>query len=185
MSSILIPFKKIHAHEALRCVFSQSEVSSEKVEEVLDWPNCTWLKPTCERHGLNPSDSHLSGELFLKRDGRRILANGQISFKVRAECVRCLEKFPLECIQPIEAYFYNESSGLDLEKELESEDLDGYVMSHQGVSLDELLVDAVELAIPDCPVCSEDCLGLCVECGENLFHSSQCSRQNCPRGFQC
>lgn len=70
---------------------------------------------------------------------------------------------------------------LDEEVQLEAQDLDVYEFSSQGLAIDELLLDLIEGATPDYPVCTESCLGLCPECGKSLNQGS-CGgdRENCP-----
>jgi uncharacterized protein len=91
-----------------------------------------------------------------------VLATGTARAMVVGECVRCLE--PLEDVE-VEAdfqelyFFPGEDAG---------EDEDAVFMSGDLLDLEPVVHDAVVLALPLSPVCREDCLGLCSECGELL-----------------
>ncbi|MBX9704268.1 MAG: YceD family protein, partial [Silvanigrellaceae bacterium] len=74
------------------------------------------------------------------------------------------------------AYQKLNSANYDQEIELNPEDLDVYYYNNQKIYLDEFLLDHLELAIPDLPLCREDCKGLCSQCGAEL---NQCA-ELCP-----
>lgn len=87
------------------------------------------------------------------------------------ECVRCLD--PIEIVQPIESseVFVYDDSRLTMKKtvsEIESEgdDLDKELLiNRDSIDLEPVLRDAILSEAPLDPVCSEDCLGICVHCG--------------------
>jgi uncharacterized metal-binding protein YceD (DUF177 family) len=67
------------------------------------------------------------------------------------------------------------------EVQLETADLDVYELSPQGLPIDEVLLDLIEGATPDYPICSEGCQGLCQVCGTSL-NEGTCggSMAECP-----
>ena len=103
------------------------------------------------------------------RDGETLLVEGDLETLLQLQCSRCLEVFRL----PAHVHFScrEEPAWMvpqeEEEVELHREDLDvGY---YQGDSLEllELIREQVLLAIPMRPLCREDCLGLCPQCGQN------------------
>jgi len=91
-----------------------------------------------------------------------VLATGTARVAVVGECVRCLE--PLEGVE-LEAefqelyFFPGEDPGGDE---------DAVFLVGDLLDLEPVVHDAVVLALPQSPVCREDCLGLCSECGALL-----------------
>ena len=53
------------------------------------------------------------------------------------------------------------------EVEIASDDLDVEFYTERSISLRELAAEQVQLAIPMKPLCEENCLGLCPNCGAN------------------
>ena len=101
--------------------------------------------------------SALELDLRLESIHEGILVTGQISTTASAECARCLEpmSWPLEVgFQELFAYSL-----------AQEEDL---LVHDEKIDLEQTLTDAVVLSLPFKPVCSEDCLGLCSECGMKM-----------------
>jgi uncharacterized protein len=57
---------------------------------------------------------------------------------------------------------FQELFAYSLEKE------DDFLIQDEKINLEQAITDVVVLSLPFKPVCSEDCLGLCSECGLNL-----------------
>ena len=86
-----------------------------------------------------------------------ILATGEVDTTATAECSRCLEPLKLE----VEVDF-QELFAYSLEQE------DDFLVQDEKIDLEQAITDAVVLSLPFKPVCSEDCLGLCSECGVKM-----------------
>ena len=95
-----------------------------------------------------------------------ILATGEVSTMAQTECSRCLE--PLNLAVEVD---FQELFAYSLEQE------DDFLVQDEQIDLEQAITDAVVLSLPFKPVCSEDCLGLCSECGlkmaENPNHVHQ------------
>jgi DUF177 domain-containing protein len=106
------------------------------------------------------TDLYLDARLEAVVEG--VLVTGTARASVVGECVRCLE--PLEDVE-VEAefqelyFFPGEDAG---------EDEDAVFLFGDLLDLEPVVHDAVVLALPLSPVCREDCLGLCSECGALL-----------------
>ena len=106
--------------------------------------------------------------------GRFLHAEGRIELGLRAECVRCLKEFGLLLTVPFaQDYLSPGESVIDEESVNDFTPLTGEVLD-----LDPAVSEAVFLALPMKPLCREDCLGLCVQCGQNL-NEGQCG---CDKG---
>ena len=97
-----------------------------------------------------------------------VLLSAQIFATAKGECGRCLD--PVEIIiekRTQELYLYEKKlerkkrqapeGELEIEEEL--------VMEGDVMDLESPIRDLIVLALPSTPLCSEDCQGLCPECG--------------------
>ena len=99
---------------------------------------------------------HLGVRLESLHDG--ILVSGEIDTVAAGECVRCLTDvtIPVE-VEFQEVFAYSIDEAFD------------YAVHDNQVDLEPVVRDAVVLSLPFQPVCQEDCLGLCPECGVRLL----------------
>lgn len=104
--------------------------------------------------------SPLQGEFTATRTSEGIYLYGSLQSAIAVECVRCLESFmyPIK-IELDELVYYPPSSAPDGE----------LVIKDTGiVDLAPLIRELALLEVPMQPICKPDCLGLCMECGQNL-----------------
>jgi len=87
-----------------------------------------------------------------------VLVSGEVETVADGECVRCLinVQLPVE-VEFAELFAYSFDEAFD------------YTVQDDHVDLEPLVRDAVVLSLPFQPVCQEDCLGLCPECGVRLL----------------
>jgi uncharacterized protein len=107
-----------------------------------------------------PEGSPAEVSVLLESVHEGVLATGTATVQLAGECARCLDPIgaPLE-VELQELFVYPESdAGEDEVSRLEGDLLD----------LEQVLREAVVLALPFRPVCREDCPGLCADCGARL-----------------
>jgi uncharacterized protein len=105
------------------------------------------------------ADVELSVRLEAVTEG--VLVTGTATAPVAGECARCLEPVATSVEASFqELYAYEPSSSED--------DEDGLVLEGDLLDLEPVFRDAVVLALPLSPLCSDDCPGLCAECGVRL-----------------
>jgi len=92
-----------------------------------------------------------------------VLATGTVYADLKGECVRCLD--PIE--DEVEARF-QELYLYDAPEVVEEEDEDLSVVVEEHIDLETAIRNAIVLEIPFQPLCSDDCPGLCQECGVSL-----------------
>ncbi len=108
------------------------------------------------------AQAHLRLRLESVMEG--VLVTGDAEVPVAGSCARCLEPFEdtLELdIQELYAYAGSTTDATSEEDEVRRIDGD-------FLDLEPLLRDTVVLNLPLAPVCTEDCAGLCVDCGARL-----------------
>lgn len=105
-----------------------------------------------------PEGSDIDLDLRMEAVVEGVLVTGTATVQLHGECVRCLteidesDSFDLQ-----ELYFY---PGHEVGE-------DESVIIEDAIDLEEALRDAVVLELPFAPLCMDDCLGLCPECGFN------------------
>jgi uncharacterized metal-binding protein YceD (DUF177 family) len=108
------------------------------------------------------ADVHLRLRLESVMEG--VLVSGDLEVPVTGSCARCLE--PIEdslSLDVQELYAYEGSTTEATSEEDEVRRIEG-----DHLDLEPLARDTVVLALPLAPVCTEDCAGLCVDCGQRL-----------------
>lgn len=93
-----------------------------------------------------------------------MLVTGEVFLEVLAECSRCLDPVKYEIdAQVTDLYVYED-------KEITSDEEADEIRKMQGdlIDLEPALIDAVVLELPIRPLCNDDCLGLCAQCGIRL-----------------
>ncbi len=123
----------------------------EKREYELNYPSATVEDVT-----LQP----LQGTVILSRNSRGIYVEGHLITNVPTECSRCLTPLaqPVE-IELNDLFYYPPATTPQGE----------YGIPMAGIlDLSALVREASLLSVPMQPICKDDCLGFCMECGKNL-----------------
>ena len=102
------------------------------------------------------------------------LVDGSAKFTADLECSRCAEPYPFASNSTFHLRFRPRPSAQQENEEIEiaSDDLDVEFYSDRSVSLRELALEQIQLTIPMKPLCEENCLGLCPQCGANRNRES-------------
>jgi uncharacterized protein len=118
-----------------------------------------------------PEGASIELELRLESVIEGVLVTGTAEADLKGECVRCLEPIERELDADFqELYYYPEAADRfgGASDSDEEEDDEAYRLEGDLFDLEPVLRDAVVLALPLQPVCQDDCLGLCSECGARL-----------------
>jgi uncharacterized protein len=109
-----------------------------------------------------PEGSPVELDLRLEAVMEGVLVTGTAHAALTGECARCLEPISDEIeVRFQELYVYEDHA-------LPEEDDEVSMLQDDLVDLEPLLRDAVVLALPFQPLCTDDCPGLCPECGARL-----------------
>lgn len=111
-------------------------------------------------------------EIFLRRDGYLVLAEGMLQTTVGYSCDRCLVEYeaPLEVEFSVD-FEYSEQGqlGSDTEEHIcDANEMDVSFLDKPEIDVFDLLAEQVYLSVPTRKICGEECLGLCPHCGVNL-----------------
>ena len=88
-------------------------------------------------------------EIFNTDDS--FVVEGKLKAELILSCSRCLQKYS----SPIE---------LDISEDVLKSEME----DEEELYLDDIIVDNILLSLPMKPLCSEDCKGICPQCGQNL-----------------
>jgi uncharacterized protein len=112
---------------------------------------------------LVPAGAIVALDLRFEAVSEGVLVTGSAVAPLTGECARCLDPLTTDVEASFqELYRYLPDLG-EGEDDGEERFLDG-----DFLDLAPAFRDAVVLALPLSPLCSEDCLGLCAECGAKL-----------------
>ena len=99
--------------------------------------------------------------------GETVSIDATATATVTSRCARCLDEVSMPITAEIHAEFTREP---------DPEDPDQYCFEASELELTDAIKDALLLELPMRFVCSEDCKGLCSQCGTNL-NTGTCSCQ--------
>jgi len=129
-----------------------------------------------ENFGINlisvPAGETIEVDARLESVTEGILLSADVYAVAKGECIRCLDPVEIVIERKIqELYNYEPTNERGKKKKYEPEidDLDiedELMMQGQIMDLETPIRDAVVLSLPINPLCDQDCLGLCPECGE-------------------
>ncbi|WP_245160872.1 DUF177 domain-containing protein [Blastococcus sp. CT_GayMR16] len=111
-----------------------------------------------------PTGGDVHVHLRLESVMEGVLVTGELDVPVAGSCARCLEPFEDTLHLDVqELYAYEGSTTEATSEEDEVRRIDG-----DFLDLAPLVRDTVVLNLPLAPVCTDDCAGLCVDCGQRL-----------------
>jgi uncharacterized protein len=106
-----------------------------------------------------PAGADLELDIQLEGVTEGVLVTATVTAPLAGECARCLEPFTSAASVRFQE-LYTLAEGVA--------GPDGYVLDGGLLDLEPALRDAVVLDLPLSPLCSDDCLGLCAQCGIRL-----------------
>ncbi|MDT7729472.1 MAG: hypothetical protein QOI21_6048 [Actinomycetota bacterium] len=108
-----------------------------------------------------PKDTEVELDLLLESVVEGVLLTGTASVTATGNCSRCLDPISEDIdVDLTELFAY---PGSTTEETTDEDEVSRLVDSR--IELEQLVCDAIVLAMPLVPLCEEDCLGLCVDCG--------------------
>jgi uncharacterized metal-binding protein YceD (DUF177 family) len=111
-----------------------------------------------------PEGAPVTLRLRLEAVMEGVLVTGEADVPLVGSCARCLEPVEDSLELDLQDLFAYEGSTT----EATSEEDEVRLVEGDRIDLEPMVRDAVVLALPLSPVCSDDCRGLCVDCGQRL-----------------
>ena len=111
----------------------------------------------------------IDGYVRIRRTNQGLLVDGWVDLTLELTCTRCLKSFEQPIHVPYMEQFYPTLDILTGVALPPSEEEDAFpIDDHHQVDLTEAIRQQVLLALPMVTLCSEDCQGLCSQCGQDL-----------------
>jgi uncharacterized protein len=103
---------------------------------------------------------------------------GYFNTRIRIECSRCLKDFDSPLVSDFRLTYTKEVPGLmdvmdEKEIELKLEEIGLFYFRGEEINLQQGIQEQIVMAFPLQPLCSDNCKGLCPQCGADL------NRRNC------
>lgn len=110
--------------------------------------------------------------LRLQQSGQLVEVDGRLETAVSLSCGRCLQPYEKalssQFALTFTPYVADAQQEDDVEVELDTDELGLVYYKDEYLELLPPLQDQLVMALPIAPLCSEECRGLCLECGCNL-----------------
>jgi DUF177 domain-containing protein len=104
-----------------------------------------------------------------KAGGEAFRVSGRVKTRLELVCSRCVEPFDVTVDTSFELRYVPQAENAgEGEREIAEDDLTTAFYREGTLDISELLGEQFQLALPMKPLCSDDCRGLCPECGTNL-----------------
>jgi uncharacterized protein len=147
-----------------------------------------WLRGLPMREALGAPDpdpdagtGHAEVDLYADgADGSHAFAAGTFDGHLVVACSRCVGPVRLEIHEKLHVTFMppgempNEDAADEEGVEVREEDIDVFPFDGESIDVEPVLREQFVLAVPYAPLCSEDCKGLCPQCGIDL-NTGTCS----------
>jgi len=105
--------------------------------------------------------------------------SGQVSYKASGECRRCLKEIEQGRVFEVRGVFAFPESLQKISAPREAEDIFPLEIGATAINLTALIRECMVLDYPVYKLCSEDCKGLCPNCGADLnIESCQCKQES-------
>jgi len=102
-------------------------------------------------------------DITLTKDGESsVIVEGSIDGKILINCGRCIEEYSHPVKSVFATIFKDKNEITDDDKESDINEF-----SNHSLDLYEYIRDTLILEMPVKPLCTEECKGLCPECGKN------------------
>jgi uncharacterized metal-binding protein YceD (DUF177 family) len=111
-----------------------------------------------------PEGAEVHLRLRLESVMEGVLVSGEVDVPVAGSCARCLEPIEDTLELDVQELFAYEGSTT----EATSEEDEVRRVEGEHLDLEPMVRDLVVLGLPLAPTCTEDCAGLCVDCGQRL-----------------
>jgi len=109
---------------------------------------------------------------LITKTAATVFIRGKISAIIGTLCSRCLEEAKLPVAADFSYTLVSQKPEVDDDLELRQEDLE--IIHYHGdfIDLKPIICEQIILQMPIKALCSDECKGLCPQCGTNLNYSS-------------
>ena len=134
----------------------------------------------CFKEGEEPDFSIYKADVncLITKTASTVFIRGKISVIIDINCSRCLEETKLPVFADFTYTLVQEKLQPKEDLELQKEELEIGHYYGDFIDMTPIICEQILLQIPIKALCSEQCKGLCPQCGANLNYD----KCDCPRG---
>ena len=114
--------------------------------------------------------------LHVRRSGRALELKGSIVVEAVGECARCLDEVRLPLHVEVSEHLEPDSSAKGTDGDRNHPFAESNVLVGSELEVADLTRQLVDSALPLVLLCSEDCRGLCTECGQKRDGACRCPK---------
>lgn len=121
--------------------------------------------------------------LQVAKSDSEVIVTGRLTAELELQCSRCLKDFRRPLDVPVNVVYHPIEEFADERHELRDKEMDMGFYRGEEIDLEELVREQVLLNMQMKPLCSENCKGICPNCGTDL-NAGDCRcdvRQTDPR----
>ncbi|MGD8924660.1 MAG: DUF177 domain-containing protein [Syntrophobacterales bacterium] len=128
----------------------------------------------------------VSVDLEFIPEAEQVRINGHLQTAVRLTCSRCLQDYVLQLDEIITFVLLRPlPDEMPEEIDLSSQDLDTEFYDGTTIDVDLIVAEQIFLALPQKPLCREECRGICPGCGADLNQEScRCEKKETGSVFE-
>jgi uncharacterized protein len=136
-----------------------------------------------EHFGIDQSDCALTDCVRicgkLTKIDQEVCFSGYVEAPLMVTCTRCLELFPLQVKNKVQAHFVprEKQSSPGSEVEISETDIEKEIYEEDRIDLHGSIRDQILLEVPLILLCQKNCKGICPECGSDR-NSDPCKCEN-------
>jgi uncharacterized protein len=127
----------------------------------------SWFPEEFDKKGSSKVDIELE-----RQENNLVFLWGDIQATLVLQCDRCLEKFEFPLSGRFKVDFElvknSETAVVADEHFCSASEMDTILLDRPEIDIDEVLAQQVRLSVPIKNVCSDNCRGICPQCGANL-----------------
>jgi len=122
---------------------------------------------------VNAGECRFTGPVHIEGKAERtqdlITVTGTVRIEVRLSCSRCLKDFGTSLSETFSLTFSQKVPLAEpVEKELTADEIGLIRFQGEQIDLHESIQEHIIMMLPQRPLCSESCKGLCPQCGADL-----------------
>jgi uncharacterized protein len=124
----------------------------------------------------------VAAEIFIRRISEEIFVKGTIRTLLSFVCSRCLSPYEFPVDSSFDLVYLPEELDL-IREQLENEDMNRSFYLSSQLSLDDIILEQLNLTFPIKTLCTDDCQGICPICGK-VISEGQChcaTKESDPR----
>ena len=154
------------------------------VSELIQSPKEVMLNEPPSSLDLDVDDLHfvapVTGRMTWQWVDGKVVATGRVSTQVQSNCARCLCDVLVDVVTQIRLVYSDkpEEETEVIEVGMDEDGLNHY--TGDAIDAREQIREAILLEVPEFPVCSPNCKGLCPGCGADLNKETCACRKEEP-----